>query len=76
MSRDLTDVMFDFSQPFEINDDNTILKRLGMDKTNRQTLAEMLPEELLAYATITAAAAAAVAGGAGPADYHPVPAFM
>ena len=30
MSRDLTDVMFDFSQPFEINDDNTILKRLGM----------------------------------------------
>lgn len=30
MSRDLTDVMFDFSMPFEINDDNTILKRLGM----------------------------------------------
>lgn len=30
MSRELTDVMFDFSLPFEINDDNTILKRLGM----------------------------------------------
>ena len=30
MSRDLTDVMFDFTLPFEINDDNTILKRLGM----------------------------------------------
>lgn len=30
MSRDFTDVMFDFSMPFEINDDNTILKRLGM----------------------------------------------
>jgi hypothetical protein len=30
MSRDLTDVMFDFNMPFEINDDNTILKRLGM----------------------------------------------
>jgi len=30
MSRDLTDVMFDFNLPFEINDDNTILKRLGM----------------------------------------------
>lgn len=30
MSKDLTDVMFDFSMPFEINDDNTILKRLGM----------------------------------------------
>lgn len=30
MSRDLTDVMFDFSMPFEINDDNTIMKRLGL----------------------------------------------
>lgn len=30
MSRELTDVAFEFSQPFEINDDNTILKRLGM----------------------------------------------
>jgi transcription factor Dp-1 len=30
MSRELTDVSFEFSQPFEINDDNTILKRLGM----------------------------------------------
>jgi transcription factor Dp-1 len=30
MSPDRTNVMFDFSMPFEINDDNTILKRLGM----------------------------------------------
>jgi transcription factor Dp-1 len=30
MSRDLTNVMFDFSMPFEINDDNAILKRLGL----------------------------------------------
>lgn len=30
MNADRTDVMFDFSMPFEINDDNTILKRLGM----------------------------------------------
>ena len=30
MSRDRTDVMFDFSMPFEINDDNTILKKLGL----------------------------------------------
>jgi Transcription factor DP/E2F/DP family winged-helix DNA-binding domain len=30
MSRDMTDVVFDFSMPFEISDDNTILKRLGM----------------------------------------------
>ena len=27
---DWTDVMFDFSHPFEINDDNEILKRLGL----------------------------------------------
>jgi Transcription factor DP/E2F/DP family winged-helix DNA-binding domain len=30
MSRDLTDVMFDFTLPFEINDDNSILKRLKL----------------------------------------------
>jgi hypothetical protein len=30
MSSDRTDVMIDFSMPFEINDDNTILKHLGL----------------------------------------------
>jgi hypothetical protein len=30
MSRDRTDVMFDFSMPFEINDNNTILKKMGL----------------------------------------------
>ena len=30
MSGDRTNVQFDFSLPFEINDDNTILKRMGM----------------------------------------------
>ena len=30
MCPDRTDVMFDFSMPFEINDDNEILKRLGL----------------------------------------------
>lgn len=30
MSRDRTDVMFEFSMPFEINDDNTILKKMGL----------------------------------------------
>ena len=34
MSRDLTDVMFDFTMPFEINDDNSILKRLHLYVTN------------------------------------------
>ncbi len=30
MNREKTDVMFDFNMPFEINDDNEILKRLGL----------------------------------------------
>lgn len=30
MNQDQTDVMFDFDVPFEINDDNEILKKLGM----------------------------------------------
>ena len=30
MSRDRKDVMFDFNMPFEINDDNTILKKMGL----------------------------------------------
>jgi hypothetical protein len=30
MNHDKTDVMFDFNMPFEINDDNEILKRLGL----------------------------------------------
>jgi hypothetical protein len=34
MSRELTDVMFDFSAPFEINDDNMILNQLGMYVAN------------------------------------------
>jgi len=30
MNKDKTDVMFEFDSPFEINDDNTILKRMKM----------------------------------------------
>ena len=30
MNQDKTDVVFDFNMPFEINDDNEILKRLGL----------------------------------------------
>lgn len=49
MSGDRTDVMFDFSLPFEINDDNTILKKMQMDRTSISTLRQMLPEDLLQY---------------------------
>eukprot|EP00980_Cylindrotheca_fusiformis_P029071 scaffold22713_cov139-Cylindrotheca_fusiformis.AAC.8 len=49
MSRDRTDVMFDFSMPFEINDDNTILKKMGMDKATYAELQSMLPGDLMDY---------------------------
>jgi len=49
MSRDRTDVMFDFTLPFEINDDNTILKKMNMDRTSMSTLQKMLPDEVLKY---------------------------
>mmetsp|Transcript_11487 Transcript_11487/g.29068 ORF Transcript_11487/g.29068 Transcript_11487/m.29068 type:complete len:443 (+) Transcript_11487:229-1557(+) len=49
MSGDRTNVRFDFSLPFEINDDNTILKRMGMDQANMSTLRQILPEDLLHY---------------------------
>lgn len=49
MSRDRTDVMFDFTMPFEINDDNTILKKMGMDKTYYNELQGMLPRDMLDY---------------------------
>jgi len=41
MSRDLTDVMFDFSRPFEINDDNTILKKLGLCVLQNDTIVDV-----------------------------------
>jgi len=44
-----TDAMFDFNMPFEINDDNEILKRLKMDKTTVGDLKGMLPPELMSY---------------------------
>jgi len=45
-----TDVSFDFSCPFEINDDNEILKRLGMNVTSKEALQRSLPPDLFAYA--------------------------
>jgi len=49
MAPDRSDVMFDFSMPFEINDDNEILKRIGLNKTNFADLRAMLPPDLLEY---------------------------
>mmetsp|Transcript_21050 Transcript_21050/g.45064 ORF Transcript_21050/g.45064 Transcript_21050/m.45064 type:complete len:453 (+) Transcript_21050:136-1494(+) len=44
-----TDVSFDFSLPFEINDDNEILKRLGMNHTSKEALQRSLPPDLFHY---------------------------
>ena len=49
MTSDCTNVNFDFSLPFEINDDNQILKRLGMNHTSREVLQHSLPHELFQY---------------------------
>mmetsp|Transcript_23455 Transcript_23455/g.26736 ORF Transcript_23455/g.26736 Transcript_23455/m.26736 type:complete len:543 (-) Transcript_23455:125-1753(-) len=49
MNREKTDVMFDFNMPFEINDDNEILKRLGLNQTTMEDLKQMLPPEILQY---------------------------
>jgi hypothetical protein len=49
MTPDRTNVNFDFSLPFEINDDNQILKRLGMDYTSQETLQRSLPHDLFTY---------------------------
>lgn len=49
MSPSRTDVVFDFNMPFEINDDNEILKRLGMNWTTVPELHRTLPPDLLAY---------------------------
>merc|ERR1711862_841534 len=44
-----TDVMFDFSMPFEINDDVGILKRLGLGKIDKNELSNFIPHDLLQY---------------------------
>ena len=42
-------VSFDFSLPFEINDDNEILKRLGMNHTSEEVLQRSLPPDVFRY---------------------------
>eukprot|EP00586_Coscinodiscus_wailesii_P013093 CAMPEP_0172501036 /NCGR_PEP_ID=MMETSP1066-20121228/145304_1 /TAXON_ID=671091 /ORGANISM="Coscinodiscus wailesii, Strain CCMP2513" /LENGTH=434 /DNA_ID=CAMNT_0013275599 /DNA_START=84 /DNA_END=1388 /DNA_ORIENTATION=+ len=49
MNPERTQVNFDFSLPFEVNDDNEILKRLGLNKTTYEELRLMLPPELMSY---------------------------
>merc|ERR1711865_745593 len=49
MSGDRTDVMFNFSLPFELNDDNTILKNMHMNRTSLSTVRQIVPPDLFEY---------------------------
>ena len=44
-----TNVSFDFTMPFEINDDNEILKKIGMDRTTLEEFQRMVPPDLYHY---------------------------
>lgn len=49
MSEDRQDIFFNFSAPFEINDDTEILRRLGLHQAPYHELKQMVPEKLLSY---------------------------
>jgi len=49
MGPDRTDGFFNFSKPFEINDDKEILKRMGMNKMPVDELRRRLPRDMFAY---------------------------
>ena len=46
-----TNVTFNFTTPFEINDDNEILKKIGMNRITEEELQRMLPPELYRYSS-------------------------
>ena len=50
MGSDRTDVFFNFSQPFEINDDNEVMKRLGWGKMEEEGVRNVVGEEVFKYA--------------------------
>lgn len=49
MSEDRQDIFFNFSAPFEINDDTEILRRLNLHQCAFAELKQMVPEKLLSY---------------------------
>ena len=49
MSEDRQDVFFNFSGPFEINDDSEILKRMELHKAAPADVKDLVPEKLLRY---------------------------
>ena len=49
MSEDRQDIFFNFSAPFEINDDTEILRRLRLHKCPRDELRQLVSKDLLPY---------------------------
>lgn len=44
-----SDVFFNFSEAFEIHDDNEVLKRMQLQKCSPDELPKMIPEPLIRY---------------------------
>jgi transcription factor Dp-1 len=49
MSEDRQDIFFNFSNPFEINDDTEVLRRLKLHKCPYEELKGIVPEKLMSY---------------------------
>ncbi|TMW62903.1 hypothetical protein Poli38472_005521 [Pythium oligandrum] len=49
MSEDRQDIFFNFSNPFEINDDTEILRRLDLHKCPYGELKQIVPDKLMSY---------------------------
>uniref|UniRef100_A0A7S2SN84 Uncharacterized protein n=1 Tax=Mucochytrium quahogii TaxID=96639 RepID=A0A7S2SN84_9STRA len=49
MAENQTDIFFNFNQPFEIHDDNEVLKRLQMQNTTPDIIKSYLPEQLIPF---------------------------
>lgn len=52
MSEDRQDIFFNLSGPFEIHDDNEVLRLLGMQSTSKGQLPKLIPEQLIKYLPI------------------------
>eukprot|EP00537_Pseudo-nitzschia_pungens_P013673 CAMPEP_0172384058 /NCGR_PEP_ID=MMETSP1061-20121228/1855_1 /TAXON_ID=37318 /ORGANISM="Pseudo-nitzschia pungens, Strain cf. pungens" /LENGTH=614 /DNA_ID=CAMNT_0013112545 /DNA_START=347 /DNA_END=2191 /DNA_ORIENTATION=- len=73
MSKDLTFVSFNFSLPFEVRDNITILKGMQMDRTSRSSLRQMFPEDLLHYCETNGLTDAVLGRGDPIEELPPIP---
>lgn len=63
MAEDRGDIFFNFSAPFEIHDDNEILKRLNLHHASFDELPKLIPRQLIPYLPDTHLVATAAPGG-------------